>query len=64
MTVRFEKPTPEFLFLSLLAGQGGGVLPKHIYGKGDIITNPANNSVVGTGPMEVQELGAGEQYRV
>ena len=59
VTVRFEKPTPEFLFLSLLAGQGGGVLPKHIYGKGDIITNPANNSVVGTGPWKFKNWARG-----
>lgn len=59
VTVRFSEPTPEFLFLSLLAGQGGGVLPKHIYERGEILTNPANNSVVGTGPWRFKTWARG-----
>ena len=59
VAITFSEPTPEFLFLSLLAGQGGGVLPKHIYGQGEILTNPANNSVVGTGPWKFKAWARG-----
>lgn len=59
VVMRFSEPTPEFLILSLLAGQGGGVLPKHVYGTGEIITNPANNSVVGTGPWKFKTWSRG-----
>lgn len=59
VAMRFSEPTPEFLFLSLLAGQGGGVLPKHIYGTGEILTNPMNNTPVGTGPWKYKTWARG-----
>jgi peptide/nickel transport system substrate-binding protein len=52
IAVRFKRPVPEFLFLSTMASQGGAVIPKHIYAGRDIITHPANNQVVGTGPWK------------
>ena len=56
-TVRFEfdRPVPEFFFNSVLAGQGGLVIPKHIYETGNIVTNPINNTPIGTGPWKYKE---------
>jgi len=31
------------------------VIPKHIYAGSNIITNPINNTPVGTGPFKVKE---------
>ena len=59
VTVRFADPTPEFLFLSLLAGQGGAVIPKHVYDHGEIATNPANNALIGTGPWKFKNWARG-----
>lgn len=60
-TVRFEfdRPVPEFFFRAVLAGQGGLVIPKHIYETGDIFTNPANNRPIGTGPWKFREWARG-----
>ncbi|MBX9592309.1 MAG: ABC transporter substrate-binding protein [Hyphomonadaceae bacterium] len=49
----FDTPMPEFAFKSHLA-DWALVIPKHIYGKGDIATNPANNKLVGTGPFKLK----------
>ncbi len=40
---------------SVLAGKGGLVIPKHIYEGKEIITNPANNAPIGTGPFKLKE---------
>lgn len=48
VTVVFEKPIPEFTFLYALGTQH--IIPAHIYEKGDLNTNPANNAPIGTGP--------------
>ncbi|MFM0740219.1 ABC transporter substrate-binding protein [Paraburkholderia xenovorans] len=48
----FSVPVPEFFLKSLLAGQYQLVLPKHLYAGKDIITNPLNNTPVGTGPWK------------
>lgn len=38
-----------------LASWGMGILPKHIYEKGDLKTNPANRKPIGTGPYRFKE---------
>jgi len=53
--IRFATPIPEFFFQSLLANSGGLVIPKHVYENGEILTNPANNKPIGTGPWVVRE---------
>jgi peptide/nickel transport system substrate-binding protein len=53
--VSFSQPLPEFTFLSLLASETGAVLARHVWGNGDIVTNPANNKPVGTGPWKPKE---------
>lgn len=51
----FSQPVPDFFLKSVLAGKGGLVIPKHVYDGKDILTNPANNTPVGTGPFKVKE---------
>lgn len=48
----FEQPVPEFFLNSTLAGQYQLVIPRHLYEGKDIITNPLNNTPVGTGPWK------------
>ncbi|WP_233236539.1 ABC transporter substrate-binding protein [Bordetella sp. LUAb4] len=48
----FDQPTPEFFLKSTLAGQYQLVLPRHLYEGKDVITNPLNNTPVGTGPWK------------
>ena len=56
-TVRlsFKATTPEFFLKSVLAGKAGLVIPKHIYAGSNILTNPANNTLVGTGPYRLKQ---------
>jgi peptide/nickel transport system substrate-binding protein len=53
--LKFKAPVPEFFLKSVLAGKSGLVIPKHVYAGGNIITNPINNTPVGTGPFKVKE---------
>ncbi|MBP2171457.1 peptide/nickel transport system substrate-binding protein [Erwinia toletana] len=48
----FSVPVPEFFLKSTLAGQYQLVLPKHLYAGKDLLTNPANNRLIGTGPWK------------
>ena len=48
VVVKFEKPIPEFTFLYALGTQH--IIPAHLYERGDLATNPANNAPIGTGP--------------
>lgn len=48
----FDQPMPEFFLKSTLAGQYQLVIPRHLYEGRDIITNPLNNTPVGTGPWK------------
>jgi peptide/nickel transport system substrate-binding protein len=53
--LKFKVPVPEFFLKSVLAGKAGLVIPKHIYAGSNIITNPINNTPIGTGPFKVKE---------
>jgi peptide/nickel transport system substrate-binding protein len=53
--LKFKAPVPEFFLKSVLAGKAGLVIPKHIYAGTNIITNPINNTPIGTGPFKVKE---------
>ena len=55
VVLSFDTPIPVFFLKSILAGKSGLVIPKHIYEGKDIITNPANNAPIGTGPFKVKE---------
>ena len=60
--VTFSQPTPAFTFKSVLAAEY--VLPKHIYGTGDIRTNPANIAPVGTGPWKFKQWVRGSHVEM
>jgi peptide/nickel transport system substrate-binding protein len=53
--LKFKAPVPEFFLKSVLAGKAGLLIPKHVYSGSNIITNPVNNTPVGTGPFKVKE---------
>lgn len=53
--LRFDVPVPDFFLKSFLAGRSALVIPKHIYAGGNIVTNPVNNTPIGTGPFKVKE---------
>jgi peptide/nickel transport system substrate-binding protein len=55
VVLKFKAPVPEFFLKSVLAGKSGLVIPKHIYAGTNIITNPINNTPIGTGPFKVKE---------
>ena len=55
VVLKFKTPVPEFFLKSVLAGKSGLVIPKHIYAGNNIITNPINNTPIGTGPFKVKE---------
>ncbi len=55
-------PTPHTIrvlykrpFAPALASWGMGMVPKHIYEKGDFNTNPANRAPIGTGPYKFKQ---------
>ncbi len=52
VVLNFDAPVPEFFLKSTLAGQFQLLVPKHLYDGRDIITNPLNNTPVGTGPWK------------
>ncbi|MGS1107436.1 ABC transporter substrate-binding protein [Achromobacter anxifer] len=52
VVLNFDTPVPEFFLKSTLAGQFQLLVPKHLYDGRDIITNPLNNTPVGTGPWK------------
>ena len=52
--LKFDDSVPEFFLKSVLA-RTALVIPKHIYDGREIITNPINNTPVGTGPYRFKE---------
>lgn len=50
--LKFDAPVPEFFLKSTLAGQFQLLVPRHLYAGKDILTNPLNNTPVGTGPWK------------
>jgi peptide/nickel transport system substrate-binding protein len=60
---RFSRPTPFQLVRNALPALTG-VVPKHVFEGTDINANPANQSLVGTGPFRFAEHRPGEYYRL
>lgn len=62
VVVRFNKPTPEFFFASLLCGSVNYIVPKHVYAGSDPAKNPANDAPVGTGPWKFKRWVRGSHF--
>ncbi|MCC6719008.1 MAG: ABC transporter substrate-binding protein [Acetobacteraceae bacterium] len=60
---RFAVPTPAQLIRNALPALTA-VLPKHLYADTDIMKNPANRKLVGTGPFRFAETRPGEFTRL
>jgi peptide/nickel transport system substrate-binding protein len=54
VVLKFNATVPEFFLKSILAGRTV-TIPKHIYAGKELMTNPANNLPIGTGPFKVRE---------
>lgn len=52
VVLSFNAPVPEFFLNSTLSGQYQLLVPRHLYDGKDLITNPLNNTPVGTGPWK------------
>jgi peptide/nickel transport system substrate-binding protein len=48
-------------FAPALESWGMGMIPKHVFEKGDFNTHPANRAPIGTGPYKFQELKTDEK---
>lgn len=62
VTIHLDNPHPALLLAMSPALMP--ILPKHIYGEGDIQTNPANLAPVGSGPFKFGEYVQGEYFRL
>jgi len=60
--LRFSKPAP--YILSALASNESQVVPRHLYADKDVLTNPANNKPVGTGPFRFANWERGQYLRL
>jgi peptide/nickel transport system substrate-binding protein len=52
VTLRFDRPVPEFSLQLLFSNGPNYILPKHLYEEKDILLNPVNATPVGTGPWK------------
>lgn len=59
----FSEPTPFQLVRNALPALTA-VLPKHVFTGSDIMANPANETLIGTGPFRYAEHRTGEYYRL
>ncbi len=50
ITVRFDRPVPEFSLQLLFSFGPNYILPKHLYDGKDVLLNPVNAAPIGTGP--------------
>ena len=62
IVVRFNKPTPEFFFASLLCGSVNYIVPKHVYSGSDPTKSPANDAPIGTGPWKFKQWVRGSHF--
>jgi peptide/nickel transport system substrate-binding protein len=57
---RLSQPCP-YLMTVLMSPVEAQVIPKHVYGGGDILANPAVNAPIGTGPFRFVRWDRGSQ---
>lgn len=60
-TVVIKLTKPYAPFLQQMKVFDTPILPKHVYGTGDIKTNPANRAPIGTGPFKFSKWDAGQK---
>ena len=60
LTARFVLKQPDPALLASVTTLLLPILPKHVYGEGQIRTNPANTMAIGSGPFKVAEFKAGQ----
>lgn len=63
-TAVFKLATPAPYMMMALSGYESPILPKHVYGVGDIKTHAKANEPVGTGPFKFVEWRRGEFVRL
>ena len=63
-TAIFKLANPAPYMMMALSGYESPILPKHIYGAGDIKTHPNANNPIGTGPFKFVEWRRGEFVRL
>lgn len=63
-TVVFKLSNPAPYLLSALSGFESPMLPKHVFGQGDIRTHTNANQPIGTGPFKFVEWRRGELVRL
>ncbi|MCP8881935.1 ABC transporter substrate-binding protein [Devosia sp. XJ19-1] len=62
VVIHLEHPHPALLLAMSPALMP--IIPKHVYGEGDIQTNPANMAPIGSGPFKFGEYVQGEYLRL
>lgn len=60
--IRLSKPAP--YLLSALGSPESQIVPRHLYAGKDILSNPAGNKPIGTGPFRFAEWRRGEFVRL
>jgi peptide/nickel transport system substrate-binding protein len=55
--IRLSRPSPSIM--NAIASSESQILPRHLYEGTDVLTNPANNAPVGTGPFRFKEWQRG-----
>jgi peptide/nickel transport system substrate-binding protein len=58
-TIRLAKPAP-YLISALMSSVEAQVVPYHVYAGRDVLSNPANNAPIGTGPFRFVKWVPGE----